>query len=117
MEPQNQNIPQNMPAQGTPIQPMQPMRQNKSSIGSIIGTVIIIAIIILGGLYFWGKRVEETKLNQNLVSETTSSEPQPQDEATVIKSISPSDDLQSIQNDLNNTNLNNLDREISTQPQ
>ena len=46
-------------------------QQNKSSIGSIIGTIIIIAMIVLGGLYFWGKRIEDSKLKQKLVSDTT----------------------------------------------
>jgi hypothetical protein len=92
------------------------MEQQKSSIGSIIGTVIIIAIIILGGLYFWGKRIEESKLKQNLVSGTTT-EPTSMNEAAVIKSVSSSDDLNSIQTDLNNTNLSNLNAEVNTQAQ
>jgi hypothetical protein len=47
------------------------MEQNKSSIGGTIATILIIAIIILGGLYFWGKRIEETKLKQSMVSGDT----------------------------------------------
>ena len=90
------------------------MEQNKSGIGSIIGTIIIIALIVLGGLYFWGKRVEESKLKQNLVSGTTA-EPQVQNEAASIKSISPTDDISSIESDLNNTKLDNLSPEVSTQ--
>ena len=86
-------------------------QQNQSSIGSIIGTIIIIAIIILGGLYFWGKRVEETKMKQDLVSETDNT-PKEQDEASAIKSVNSSDDLNSIEADLSATNYNNLDTEI-----
>lgn len=93
---------------------MQPqMQQNKSSIGGIIGTIIIIAIIILGGLYFWGKRIEEAKLNQNLVSETINENGA--NEATVIKSVNSSDDIPSIQADLKNTNLDNLGAELNVQ--
>jgi hypothetical protein len=88
--------------------------QNKSSIGSIIGTIVIIAVIILGGLYFWGKRVEEAKLRQSLVTDNT---PQQQtneiNEAAAIKSISPSDDLPTIEADLKSTNLDNLGAEIN----
>ena len=80
--------------------------QNKSSIGSIIGTIIIIAIIILGGLYFWGKRIEESKLKQQLISDATETTQQtPQNESAGIQSISSSDDLNSIESDLNSTNL------------
>lgn len=96
---------------------MEPQNQNKSSIGGIIGTIIIIAIIILGGLYFWGKRIEENKLKQNLVTGTVPSQPAEQSEAAVIKSVSASDDLNSIQTDLNNTKLDNLGAEMNPQLQ
>lgn len=32
-----------------------------SSAGPIIGTVIILAVIVLGGLYFWGQRGDSTE--------------------------------------------------------
>ena len=106
MEPnQNQNL------SGVPQVP-----QSQSSIGSIVGTIIIIAIIILGGLYFWGKRIEENKLKQNLVTGTTSEEISA-NEATAIKSVSSGDDITSIEADLNNTNLNNLGAEMNVQAQ
>ena len=88
------------------------MEQNKSSIGSIIGTIIIIALIILGGLYFWGKRIEETKLTQDLTTspaETTTDN----SEAAIIKSAGSSDDLNSIETDLGNTNTANLAPEVN----
>ena len=90
--------------------------QNKSSIGSIIGTIIIIAIIILGGLYFWGKRIEEAKIKENLVMEQASSTAE-ENEAAAINSMSSSDDLSSIEADLNNSNLNGLDSELEVQAQ
>ncbi|HEY4509041.1 MAG TPA: hypothetical protein VJC13_02015 [Candidatus Paceibacterota bacterium] len=89
------------------------MEENKSGIGSIIGTIIIIAIIILGGLYFWGKRVEESKVKENVdnsIATTTS-----QSEAEKIKSTSESDSLDSIDADLSSTNTTNLNSEASTQ--
>ena len=107
MEPQNPT--QNL----TPKQNMH-RPENKSSIGSIIGTIIIIAIIILGGLYFWGKRLEENKLKQNLVKESTT-QTEEYNEAAAIKSVSSSDDLNSIQADLNSTKTENLDTEINSQ--
>lgn len=97
---------------------MEPsMQQNKSSIGSIIGIIIIIAIIILGGLYFWGKRMEEARIKQNLVTENSGTETTDMNEAAVIKSINSSDDITSIQADLNNTKLDNLGAELDTQLQ
>jgi len=95
---------------------MEP-QQNQSGIGSIIGTILIIAIIILGGLYFWGKRIEESKAIQDLVTDTTPTESVQANEAASIKSVSSSDDLDSIQADLNATKLDNLSAEVQTSVQ
>ena len=92
---------------------MEPQQNNKSSIGSIIGTIIIIALIILGGLYFWGKRIEESKMNKELISEPTTTETTEINEAATIKSVSSGDDVNSIQYDLDKTNLDNMDAELN----
>ncbi len=89
------------------------MDQNKSSVSSIIGIIVIIAIIVLGGLYFWGKRVEETKLVKTMTTEETSATTSEQNEATAIRSMGSSDDTASIEADLNNTKTTGLDAELS----
>lgn len=110
--------PQEQPQFGTPI---PNGTENKSSIGSIIGTIIIIAIIVLGGLYFWGKRVEESRAKQNLIGETTtqaensSTTTTEQDEINQIQQTSNSDDISSIEADLNATNIDDLDAEVNAQ--
>ncbi len=83
--------------------------ENKSSIGSIIATIIIIAVIILGGLYFWGKRVEESRNEQALKTEDTGTT---MNEAAAIKSMSSSDEPSSIDADLKATNTTNLTPEL-----
>lgn len=113
MEPQTQN--REMPNQNPVSQAPQMPAQNKSSIGSIIGTIIIIAIIILGGLYFWGKRVEEMRANQDLVKDDTAGLSLEENEAAVIRAVNSGDDFDSIQGDLNNTKLDNLSGEINAQ--
>ena len=45
--------------------------EEKTPIGSIIATIIIIALIVLGGLYFWGKRIEEVQSVQTFTAGTT----------------------------------------------
>ncbi len=126
MEPQNtqQN---SAPVNSTPVSnpplnniPLQPVSENKSSIGSIIGTIIIIAIIILGGLYFWGKRIDEARMKEGLVSnEQVESTPVEDDnmEANAIMSVTSSDDLNSIEADLKATNLDNLGAELDATAQ
>lgn len=80
------------------------MEENKSSIGSIIATIIIIAIIILGGLYFWGKRIEENKSKENLITNFTPGVVENM-EANSINSVSSSDELNVIEAELNATIL------------
>ncbi len=87
---------------------------NKSSIGSIIGIIIIITIIILGGLYFWGKRIEEARYKEKIISESQNKTEQVVvSESTSIKTLSPGDELDTIESDLNITNLENLDTELN----
>ncbi len=81
----------------------------KSGVGGIIATILIIAIIILGGLYFWGKRVEEAKLTQQMVSDNT---PQNSNGPSAVES----DNLSSIQTDLNSTATENLGTEMQANP-
>ncbi len=94
---------------------MEPQTQNKSSIGSIIGIIIIITIIILGGLYFWGKRVEEAKYKEQMINEAQNQNQADNvvvNESTAIKTTSSGDDLNSIENDLNSTKIDNLSAEL-----
>jgi ABC-type phosphate transport system auxiliary subunit len=45
--------------------------EEKTSIGSIIATIIIIALIVLGGLYFWGKRIAQEQVVQTFTAPAT----------------------------------------------
>lgn len=93
--------------------------ENKTGVGSIIGTIIIIAIIILGGLYFWGKRIEETKNLNSSLTEQQSATTQTQNEnneANVIKSsVGSTDDLDTLEADLKNTSTTGLNSELEVQ--
>jgi cytoskeletal protein RodZ len=88
--------------------------ENHSSIGGVIGTIIIIALIILGGLYFWGKRIEENKAQQTLESmDLNQTAPtNSNSEASAIESVGSTDDVTSIEADLQSTNTANLDKEL-----
>ncbi len=126
MEPNTQtNAPlNNMP----PVSNIPPMgelpnniHENKSSIGGILGTILVIAIIILGGLYFWGKRIDEAKLRQENAAQQAVFENsqnttiQEVSEADKIKSVGNSDDVSSLEAELNATNLNGLGAELEVE--
>ncbi|HEY4477692.1 MAG TPA: hypothetical protein VJB09_00245 [Candidatus Paceibacterota bacterium] len=61
---------------------MEP-NQEKKSYGALIGSVIIIVILILGGIYFWiSKQNTETQLEDTQMMEESSSQLNDQDAAT-----------------------------------
>ncbi len=74
----------------------------KKSVGPLIAVIIILALIIIGGLYFLRARSSQ----KSYVAPTEQTD-------TVTKSLnqqSSSDNLNSIEKDLNATNLDNLDQ-------
>lgn len=84
------------------------MSPEENSIGPVIGSIIVIVIIIVGGLYFWGKTIDE-KNNSMPAEEIMSAE----DQKTLdLQKQSSSDDITAIEKDLNESNLNDLDKEI-----
>jgi hypothetical protein len=89
----------------------------KTGIGSIVGTIIIVALIVLGGLYFWGKRLEESKNVQDMTGQQNQVQTMSAEEQQLqsIRTTSSSDELSSIEADLNATNLDNLDTELNVE--
>lgn len=84
---------------------MPPMQSEpeKKSIGPLVAVVIILAIIIIGGLYFLKERA-----SQEIYSPTPTTE---EDDSIVntLNEQDSSDELDSIEADLNATDLDNLD--------
>ena len=65
------------------------------SAGPVIGIIVILAIIILGGLYFWGQGGSDTTTVEEINTESTS------------------DDTASIEADLEDTNIEDVDSELN----
>lgn len=98
-----------------PIDAMGKTGGEHVSIGGIIGTIIIIALIVLGGLYFWGKRIETNQqIQAQLNNQQTETNPEQTAavEASTIKQVSPSADSATIEAELNATNVSNLGAEL-----
>lgn len=100
----NQNI-SNM--NSTDTSNAQPPRQNDSaasSIGPLVGIIVVVIVVVLGGMYFWGQRIEKS-------GEDTAFE---NDAATEsLENQSSSDEIAAIEADINNTDLQNLDTELN----
>ena len=67
------------------------------SAGPIIAVIVILAIIVLAGLYFWGQRMN----GENMMYGDN------------VETQSQSDDPNSIEADLNSTNVDNVDAEVN----
>lgn len=96
MEPTNQNLNQNLGGlNGIP---------DKKSKGPLIAVIVILFLIIIGGLYFLGQRMNKSYTAPTDTSLTT-------DPVTdSMNTQSDSDDVSSIQADLNATNINSIDQ-------
>jgi len=75
----------------------------EGSAGPVIGTIIILAVIVLGGLYFWGQRAD---------SKPAMTEEQVQEQVNMIQEQSTSDAPTDIEADLNATDIDSLDSEL-----
>lgn len=91
-----------------PTQPEQPQGNppQEGSVGPIIATIIILAVIVLGGLYFWGQRASNSTDQETATSTVEGAD------VSSIEEQNNSDDASSIEADLNSTNIDELDAEI-----
>lgn len=86
--------------------PNMPVQTGKKSAGPLIAVIIILALIIVGGLYFLKERSSQDVFV-----------PVVEEGDTITESLSQqgsSDELESIEADLNATNLDNLDQGAAT---
>lgn len=76
------------------------------SVGPIIGLVVIIAIVLLGGIYFWMTRNSEYSLDNGYGGESAATS-QEQREAAAITAGVPSDinDITAIEAAINSTSI------------
>lgn len=94
--------------------PPTPAPEEKSSWGSAIGIILIVAVIIIGGLYFWGQKIDE-RMSEYEAGDVTVEDilnaPDSQLEA-LSEEQSTSTDITDIEEDLNTTDLDELDAEL-----
>lgn len=85
-------------------------------VGPILGILVIILIIILGGLYLWGSMLSESENEARVERTIPNNEPEtPRANADeqIFDTMSSSDELDAIRADLESTNLDTLDTEMS----
>ncbi len=81
--------------------------ENREGSGPIIGTIIILLVIVLGGLYFWSTRTRDGQAASPETSTTSDAS------LEAVGTQSSSDDAASIEADLNATNIDSVDSGLS----
>lgn len=90
------------------MMPPAPTMPEKHSFGPIIGSVIIVIILILGALYFWGQRVNKAPAEQ-VPAQVQESQLQVEETSAPVSS----DEIESIESDLMSENFTDLEASIS----
>ena len=86
----NPNVNQNPNPVGTPPQENPaPQKEDKGGMGPLIGSIIVIVILVIGAIYFWGDTLNK---QENIV---------PDDQPAAA--LSSDDDVGSLEQDLMNT--------------
>lgn len=75
-----------------------PQAPKDGVVGPIIGSIIIIALIVLGGLYYWGSIIENN-----------TSDPVTKEEE-LLPELNESDEIEKIEEDLEATNTEEIDK-------
>ncbi len=90
----------------TPVPPVMPPAP-RSHLGTILGVVIVIVALVLGGLYLWGASLSDEQMQEEVAAPMTT------EETTPIPP-SPPDEIDTIEAELNMTDVNSLDQELNT---
>jgi len=96
------------PENNAPMQPIQ--LTEEKAIGPAIGVIIIILVLILGGLYFWGERMNKGSEIPNPQVENSAT---PDTQTQNLQQQSSSDDVNAMDADLTATDLSNLGTETA----
>ncbi len=103
--------------QGNPIVP----QKESKPMGALIGAIIVIILLIAGGIYVWSTRIQPqitAPENAQTVADNTAaleeSATAPDTMIDTLTSQSSSDEVTSIEADLNATDLNSIDKELQS---
>lgn len=94
-----QNIPNEMP------------EEHGNTVGPVVGTIVIVAVLVIGGLYYWGAQLnKQSAVDESLTAEDITAAVDTSTEALGIQSTS--DEVTAIEDDLDLTDLDDLDAEL-----
>lgn len=90
--------------------------EGTSHLGPIIGVLIIMLVLILGGLYLWGRELSKGPAATEIIPrEIENNEPETtraEADAEILQTTSTSDEITAIEADIESTELDTLDAEL-----
>lgn len=84
-------------------------------VGSILGILVVVLVLILGGLYIWGAMIAKNNASAPVGRTIPNNEPETtraNADRQIMDTTSSSNDLNAIYADLESTNLDTLDNEL-----
>jgi uncharacterized protein HemX len=90
-------------------------KTHNSSLGPILGVLLILLVIIFSGLYLWGAALNsqfETEQNNRTIPNNEPETVRAVADTQILETVSSSDSLEAIEADVNSTILDSLDAEL-----
>jgi len=97
--------------------PTKPLTEtHHSHVGPILGVLIIILVLVLAGLYLWGGMLskEQTRMNERTIVNNEPETPRAEADVQILNTLSPSDELDAIEADLDGTNFDSIDQDLNS---
>lgn len=118
--PENQNNMQILNGSGEKVEmrlPEEPTEETHSHVGAILGVIIIMLVVLLGAFYIWGGLLKEQAKVVPVETPIVNNEPEtPRADADtqILETLSTSDEITAIDADLESTNIDSIDTDLST---
>ncbi len=114
--PNNQDTQTSTPLSNEMRVPQEFRTAHHSHVGPILAVLVIMLVLILGGLYLWGGMLSKEAMTQEETPIVNNEPETPRAVADqeILDIVSPSDDLDAIDADINSTNFDSLEGDLMT---
>ncbi len=95
--------------------PSQVSRMHQSHQGPLLGILVILLVLILTGLYLWGGMLSQQSepIQELPIVNNEPETPRAVADQAILETLSPSDELSAIEADLQSTNLDTIDSDLT----
>lgn len=91
---------------------VEPAAHKSHTLAIVIGVLVILAALVLGGLYLWGAMLDRQQANEAMVEEETNADAMIENENMAPAASAPNDDLSTLEADVESTDLDAMEAEL-----